>query len=219
VNTPRISLLPISHTDLDIYWDKIVMGGGITPAGGSITIQVIGRWTDASNFYACELLYTTSNTVELRLRKLVAGSFTLIATSGTISGVTPGGTAFAVRFQMEGTTLRGRAWNRSTAEPDTWNVTSTDASFSSGTRIGMRTNLETGNSNTLPVTFAFDNLFATPFDLPGLYLDEFQLEMNDTCTDWEYGQGQPLVSIRTDSEVVPRIRRTTLSISMTEVTP
>lgn len=219
VNVPRISTIPIPHTDIDIFWSKIVMGNGVIPAGANITVQVIGRWVDANNYYAAELLFETTDTTELRLRKLVGGVFTTIATSGNLAGVTPGGVAYGLRFQIEGTALRARAWNRSLAEPDVWHVTGTDTSLTSGVRVGFRTNLEAGNTNGLPVPFSADGLEASPFDGPGLYIDELQLEMNDECTEWEYGDGQPLVSVRVENELVPRIRRTTLTYAMTEVTP
>lgn len=50
--------------------------------------------------------------------------------------------------------------------------------------------------------------------------DMLQLEIIDgtTCTQWEYGQGQPLVSVRSDSESVPRILRTSMNFIAVEVT-
>lgn len=50
--------------------------------------------------------------------------------------------------------------------------------------------------------------------------DKLQLEIIDgtTCTQWEYGQGQPLVSVRSDSESVPRILRTNMNFICVEVT-
>ena len=49
-------------------------------------------------------------------------------------------------------------------------------------------------------------------------LDQLQLELNTTCTQWEYGQGQPLVGVSVSSESVPRIRRSTISFGIAEVT-
>jgi hypothetical protein len=50
--------------------------------------------------------------------------------------------------------------------------------------------------------------------------DKLQLEIIDgtTCTTWEYGQGQPLVGVRSDSETVPRILRTSMNFIAVEVT-
>jgi len=57
--------------------------------------------------------------------------------------------------------------------------------------------------------------------VPATFLfDKLQLEIIDgtTCTTWEYGQGQPLVSVRSDSESVPRILRTSMNYVAVEVT-
>lgn len=54
----------------------------------------------------------------------------------------------------------------------------------------------------------------------GVLLDQLQLEITATgaCTDWEYGQGQPLVGVRAENEVVPRILRTDMTYTVVEVT-
>lgn len=56
-----------------------------------------------------------------------------------------------------------------------------------------------------PTTLSFDQL-------------QFELTPTGTCTQWEYGQGQPLVSVRSDSENVPRILRTNMNFICVEVT-
>lgn len=50
--------------------------------------------------------------------------------------------------------------------------------------------------------------------------DKLQLEITPTgtCTPWEYGQGQPLVGVRPDSESVPRILRSSMNYVAVEVT-
>ena len=220
VNVARLSLLPVSWVDGEVYWGKAVMGGGITPLTSPIDLQVVGRYIDANNFYVAELLMQTANTVVLRIRKNVAGVFSTVATSAVLSGVTPGGTAYAIRFRFEGTSLKARAWNRALTEPTTWTLETTDASLAAAGQIGVRTILETGNTNTLPVTFAFDDLIATQIPTPALLLDKLQLEFTDVnaCTTWEYGQGQPLVGVRAEGETVPRILRTDMTYVAVEVT-
>jgi hypothetical protein len=58
-----------------------------------------------------------------------------------------------------------------------------------------------------------------------IMLDQLQLETGLTagaalsaCSVWEYGQGQPLVSVAVSNEVVPRVRRSTLTFTVIEVT-
>jgi|SRR5690349_4998466 len=51
-------------------------------------------------------------------------------------------------------------------------------------------------------------------------IDQLQLEKTiiPGCTTWEYGQGQPLVSVRSDGETVPRVLRTNVNYICVEVT-
>lgn len=55
---------------------------------------------------------------------------------------------------------------------------------------------------------------------PTLLVDKLQFELTPTgqCSTWEYGQGQPLVGVRSDSETVPRILRTSVGYIAVEVT-
>lgn len=156
VNVPRETILPVSLTNLNMVWDKIVIGGGVVPAGAPITSSITARLADANNMYICELLMGTDDSTTLRLRKMVAGTITLLATYSL--GLSASGTAFAVRFRLQGELLRARAWNRSLAEPTAWQITTIDTSLVDTGDVGTRVTLETGNSNVLPVTFAYDNM-------------------------------------------------------------
>lgn len=55
---------------------------------------------------------------------------------------------------------------------------------------------------------------------PTVLLDKLQFEITpiEQCTEWEYGQGQPLVGVRSAGESVPRILRTNMSYIAVEVT-
>lgn len=220
VNVARLALLPVSWVDGIITWGKAVLGGGITPLGAPIDLQVIGRYVDASNFYIAELLMQTANTCVVRIRKMVAGVLSTVATSAVLSGVTPGGTAYGLEFQYIGTALKARVWNRALTKPTAWTLETTDSSIVAAGQIGARTILETSNTNVLPVTFAFDDLVASQIPTPSVLLDKLQLEFTDTntCTTWEYGQGQPLVGVRNERESVPRILRTDMTYVAVEVT-
>ena len=57
-------------------------------------------------------------------------------------------------------------------------------------------------------------------DQSGVFIDMLQFELTPTgqCTTWEYGQGQPYVSVRNDSESVPRVLRTNMGYVCVEVT-
>lgn len=169
VAVPRQIALAATCRDLDLTWSKVVIGGGVVAATSPITIDLCARYVDADNFYCVELLYGTDDSVTLRLRKMVAGSFTLLD-SALLSGVTGSGVAFSVRLQAVGNHLRARAWNRAGSEPSTWHVEAEDESFPGAGQVAVRAMLESGNTNSLPVTFAFDGLSVIdPTALPGRY--------------------------------------------------
>ena len=64
----------------------------------------------------------------------------------------------AMRFVLEGSLLKARAWNRSLPEPTTWSVQATDTSLAGAGNTGIRAMLEAGNVNVLPVSYGFDTL-------------------------------------------------------------
>jgi hypothetical protein len=60
---------------------------------------------------------------------------------------------------------------------------------------------------------------ASSTDTGIVYVDALQLEISSIgCTPWQYGQGQPLVSVQAGTESVPRILRSSMSYALVEVT-
>lgn len=174
VAVPRVIALPVSCRDLDMVWSKVVIGGGVIAATSPITVDLAFRYVDVDNFLCAELLYGTDDSVTLRLRKLVAASFTTLA-SQVLAGVTGSGVAYSVRVQAVGNHLRARAWNRSTSEPTLWQVEAEDATFPGAGQVAVRAMLEAGNTNSLPVTFSFDGLSVVdPLALAGRYTPGYQ---------------------------------------------
>ena len=188
VGAPRYATLPVAQTDVDVRIDKVVLGGGITPAGGPIGIGLVARFANSTNWYSARLVHNTNNTTQLELDKMVAGVRTALATSAALPNVTPGGTAFSIRFQVIGTTLRAKAWDRNGGfgvEPTAWTVVASDSSITAAGDIGVLFNLEAGNSNTLPVTSNWDNLTETRLTTDPDSFGYFELQRMDTIdTDW-----------------------------------
>jgi len=196
VNVPRIGTLPLVVHDVDIRLDKIVLGGGITPAGAPITMGLIARSTSTITFYGARLVMATANTVALEIDKTVGGVRTSLATSATIPNVTPGGTAFSMRFQVIGNMLRAKAWDRQNGlatEPTGWLVTAFDGVLGASGAVGVRMNLETGNTNTPPITSAWDGLTVSRYSAidasqspAGGSFGYTELQRMDTITtDWK----------------------------------
>lgn len=145
-----------------------------TPTGGNITTFFDLRRVDANNLYRIEMIHTTGNAIQLDIVKIVTGTPTTLVSATTISGV-GAATNMNLRLQVVGTSIRGKAWDASTAEPATWNVETTDTSITAAGVTLVSAVRNTGNTNTNPTIsisqvewfqgFAFDVGFgggATP---------------------------------------------------------
>jgi len=131
-----------------------------TPTGGTISQYFDVRLVDTSNFYRAELIYTTSNTVQVALIKVVAGTPTTLVAATTVAGLTSA-TINAIRVEIDqgqsvatGSILRAKVWNTSGAEPVASTVESAiDSSVTGagGFRVGAVRN--SGNTNVNPLAF------------------------------------------------------------------
>jgi hypothetical protein len=147
------------HTDIDLY---VTVSSSATASGAGHNIQILAREADASNAYEARLQFTVAQAVQLHVQKIVAGATTSLSTLTTIAGLTHGaGTRFRVRFQIAGTTVRAKVWLASVAEPSVWHASATDTALSSGSLVTVRSRLDTGNTNVLPVNVDWDDFEVT----------------------------------------------------------
>lgn len=143
-----------SFTDVDV---SAAITVPVTASAQSISAGVVTRYYDDSNFYLFQLLHDTTGNIDLQINRCVGGNFTTLGQALNVITYTPG-TATNVRVQCTGDDLMVRVWTGAT-EPVTWNLTATDATYSSG-KVGTHSNLVTGNTNTLPVNIDYDGFFA-----------------------------------------------------------
>lgn len=102
-----------------------VLAGRISTSGGSRTGYAVRLRTSSVDTY-----------------RFSAGTFTLI-TAGTFSVAS--GTWCWVRFRVNGTTIRARAWADGDSEPGTWQCDTTDSTYSTAGHVGA---LKGANTNT-----------------------------------------------------------------------
>lgn len=157
VNVSRRSFLNGSFAaDLDFQAD---IQSSALATGASITGALIARYTDVDNMYMARLAFTTTQTVVLTIRKRVASVETVLATFTT--GIThAANTDVRLRFKLDGTSLKARAWLPSSPEPEFWMCSTTDSSFTGQEAPGCRSLLETGNTNVSPLV-RYDNFVIT----------------------------------------------------------
>lgn len=129
-----------------------------TPTGGTISATHDVRVVDANNYYRAEIIFTTSNTVQVALSKVVAGTPTTLVAATTVAGLTSS-SLISVRTEIsEGDSaanqsiLWARVWATGTAEPTAKTVESAiDGSVTATGGFRVTAVRNSGNTNTNPV--------------------------------------------------------------------
>ncbi|MDX2513824.1 hypothetical protein PV355_01415 [Streptomyces stelliscabiei] len=153
VDITRRTAVTAASPDFDLYCDITTSA---LATGASLYGAVTGRMQDSGTMYMARLEFTTSNTILLALRRLVAdvgvdlGAYTVPVTHVA-------GTYIRVRLQGIGPALKAKAWAAADlVEPDVWNVSVTDSAISQAHSIGTRSITVTGNTNVNP-QIRYDN--------------------------------------------------------------
>lgn len=122
--------------------------------GASQLVGVLGRYTDINNLYEARLELATSGAWTLSIRKRVASVETQLGTFPT--GLTfSSSPSVRVRFKLNGTDLRAKAWASTGREPSGWDIQVTDSSLSNG-QTGVKSVRASGNTNA-NAEFRFDD--------------------------------------------------------------
>jgi hypothetical protein len=134
-----------------------VTGGSIEPA------NILLRGNASNNYYMIRMIITTAEDVTLQLQK-DSGTFGSPVTVPTISNAN--GTSYWVKAQIEGNTVRAKVWRpvgvgeaALQTEPLRWHMTYTDTTeyLTAAGYVGIRSGVASGNTNTSPVVFTYDN--------------------------------------------------------------
>jgi hypothetical protein len=176
---PRLYLSSGSQTDLGV-----LLTATLTDSASSgdirITLRSSGTWQAS----------TTQRAIDGYEAFVQAGSGNLIAIASLVSSVSTTlssttwpaapalGTAFKLRFEVVGTTVRLRCWLASGSEPGTWTLTATDANLTAG--IGpmlVRSGGTAGTASVDDITVYNPNVAATPLS-PPFALSERRIRRN-----------------------------------------
>lgn len=118
---------------------------------------VVGRYTDPNNFYMARLLISTTGTLQVALRRRVAGVESSLAVAGLPDLAYAPGTRFVVKLSVSGANLAAKVWIDGFVEPADWQVNAMDAALTTGTFAGMRSVLDVGSTHATPFVWSFDN--------------------------------------------------------------
>lgn len=133
---------PASTSDIEVLAQLQVAFHGNTDI---MVSSVILRGIDASNCYTAELVLNDNNSIQLRIREQVAGVWSILALTNSFGIVHANANLYNLRAQcnnMGGAnpTIRMKLWTSTSAEPDNWQLSITDTSFTngSGKNVGIR---------------------------------------------------------------------------------
>jgi hypothetical protein len=154
VDASRRTSITATQADFDVYADITTSA---LATGDSLYGAVTGRMENSDNMYMARLQFTTSNTIILAIRKLVAGTQSTVGSQVTLSNTHVAGTFIRVRFQVIGSALKAKAWLATDLEPGAWMASGSDSSISQAHSIGTRSIRVTGNTNAASVEIRYDN--------------------------------------------------------------
>lgn len=155
VNVARhSSVTPVASVDHGYFHQVTVAVLALTQP---IQVSAMARFVDTSNYYFAEVSLDPSNVATLNLRKNVLGVVTTIG-SVVLDQVHAAGATWLIGIQACGSRISAKAWRSTVTEPG-WMLNFNDFDLTSGTAVGARSFLVTGNTNVNPV-FAYDNAFA-----------------------------------------------------------
>lgn len=158
----------------------------LAPLSAPYEVAVIGRFVDTSNYYYFRVRWTQTDTIDVAIVRVLGGAFTTLTTPVinpfSFSSGGSGGEVVSLRVQGQGSMLRMKVWDADlTEEPVNWTTSVSDTSLPAG-QVGLRSELISGNTNTLPVQFLFNTFGVTP---PTNTFGYYELQRSDELTDWQ----------------------------------
>ncbi|MCW2527231.1 MAG: hypothetical protein JWM76_2091 [Pseudonocardiales bacterium] len=154
----------VSSNDTDV---RFLVADNKVPTGGGTYITVAGRKVAGQGEYRAKVQLVAGGVVKIQLiRANSTGTETAIGTAATVTGLSyTAGMVLQLRMQVTGinpTTFQAKVWNNTTAEPGSWQVTTTDSTTGLQTAgsIGLLT-YASGSTTNAPQSITVDTLRAT----------------------------------------------------------
>lgn len=179
-------LSAVSYRGVDVRVDVSlpftdVTGGDVEPA------NILLRGQSTTNYYMVRLVVNSSEGVTIALMHYDG---TILASAVTTSLTHSSSQTLRVRAQAEGNTLRAKVWAASGSEPYSWHVTAHTTTITTAGWIGVRSGVASGNTNTKPIVFSYDNL--------QLVLPRFAGEVSTWPQRWDISGNDKYAPIQVD---------------------
>lgn len=155
VNVFRLTTLPLLNAAFDVRTQFTTLAA---PTGDSQWVYLVARYVDPANMYLARVqIAPTTGAMTLNIRKRTTAAGDVAISDFYVTGLTyVAGDMYWVRFSGIGSDLRAKLWHTGVQEPD-WQTAAYDSDLAAAGATGVRTLLGASSTNTLPVTFAFDN--------------------------------------------------------------
>lgn len=159
-NLNYIDLVDTGLSDLGVIDIRLPIRPGVVATGADFRVAIEARSSNSSNDWArWDVEFRTSGVLAARHRRQIGGAqtnhayVTLPFTYGAASVVWS-------RFRLVGDDMYGKVWLTNLAdEPGGWSATQDDgaAGVPAGSQAGVRSFINSSNSNALPLLVEFDN--------------------------------------------------------------
>ena len=179
--------IAIAQQNADI---QVRASWSVVAAGGALSaVALVARRTDNNNYYRASLRENVDHSMDLLLVKVVAGVSTTVQIV-SIPGTYAANDWWFIRFQLEDTHLRAKAWKLTAlgvADQPAWQIDTTDSSITTSTgNISIRSS--NSGSTARPIVSFSDFRIQTV----GLTI-HFFMRMNKTSFNTPAGGGQYVV--------------------------
>lgn len=155
VGASRRTTVPAPFADADVRMDIAFTQTASGTANAQAGLMARSVSADGSNLYHIRLEFQPDGQLSLSVVRIVATVQTTLGTTLLDMTYEPD-QMFTLRVQLQGQTIRARAWPADGAETSEWALTVSDATFPAAGSIGMRSILATGNTN-VGSSFLYDN--------------------------------------------------------------
>lgn len=172
-----LTLATLSNIGVNSDTTVTISNSGAITAASSSRGLAVARYADISNFYNAFVQTSQATGINLvGFQKTVAGVETILATVA-IPETINNSVQVKLRFLIQGSLLKAKAWSVYAEEPVGWQVEITDTSLAigSGVGIGARCGIA-GN------TILFDDLTVGP---PSFWFSKYELQRSDDITEWK----------------------------------
>lgn len=170
-----LAVIPGVSYDADVT--VTVSNSGAITSGSLARAHAVARYTDINNYYAAFIQTNPATGINIvAIEKIVGGVSSVITTVDMPLGIN-NGNQMKLRFLVQGSFLKAKAWSIYADEPPGWQIEVTDTGLVSGTGVGVGGQSRTVVGNSILV----DDLIVGP---PDYWFGYYELQRSDDITTW-----------------------------------